>query len=140
MGLSSLTFIDEGKLPNDITAFTNPPIVAPGSGNLDNEIVLNILGYQSSNPNVLIFEVIDSSGVSSMLTLNNDENAIHVVNGVSPSRDPVTDYYSVDVGMNTVSGGDWSLDFNVSLNDGETAPYIFVKGKTTDDLPGYTKP
>ena len=135
MGLSSLSFIDEGIQPSDFTVYPIPPKPASGNGSLDGEITISILGYQTGNPNVIIFQVQDSAGTSSALTLNGDNSGINVVDAISTNRSPITDYYSVDTGLNTVSGGDWSLAFNVSLRDGKTAPFKFVKGKPTEDTP-----
>lgn len=135
MGLSSLNFINQGIMPSNITTYTNPPRPAPGNGSLEGEIALGILGYQTGNPNIVMFQVQDSAGTTSTLTINTDNSGINIVDAISANGTPITDYYSVDVGVNTVSGGDWSLAFSVSLRDGKTAPFKFVKGKTTDDLP-----
>ena len=133
MGLSSLTFIDAGVMPTNYTRFPIAPRTAPGNGSLDGEISLNIIGYQTGNPNVIIFVVQDTAGTSSTLTLNGDDSGINLVDAISADGNPVSDYYSVDMGLNTVSGPDWTLSFNVTLRDGKTAPYKFVKGKPTED-------
>jgi hypothetical protein len=132
MALSNLTLLSQGNAPNiAVTPYGIPPTVAPGSGNMDNEVGFNVLGYTTGNTNVLVFRVVDWFNTSSALALSRDNLSITVTDTRTAVPDITTSFYSVDMGMDTVNGADWRLTFNVILRDSTQQSYIFVKGKAS---------
>ncbi len=132
MALSSLTFL--GTAPpgaNYCTYFA--PGVAPGrltQGSLENEVSFGNLGYTNQNQNVLVFSVTASANTTAAISLNPDGTAINIDDQAGSNSGQVINYYSVNLGMNSVTGGGWSLTFNAKTKDKKTGSWVFVKSST----------
>lgn len=131
MALSNLKFLNTGGSPNiAVTGFLNPP--TSSGGNLEGEVGLSIAGYATDNNHLIVFSVYDSAYTSSSVSLKSDNSSINLVDSLDNDRSTNFSWYSVDMGLDTVNGGDWSLKFNIVLKDTTTPSYIFVKGKSTE--------
>ena len=136
MALSALTFLNQGTQPNvPYTAYpaTDPPRGNLNSGNLENQVSFQQVGYLSANQNVFIFQVNTGPQTISVLSLNSDRTAIILVNGPGTNPSAVTNFYSIDMGSNSVTNA-WTLMLNITLKDLTTPSYIFVKGKPHPDV------
>jgi hypothetical protein len=134
MSLSSLTKLTSGSLPG-VTAYNPVPrsqYSNPTSP--ETEVSFAILGYLSSNANVMVFQVSDAINTGSSLTIDNSQstNAIAVADTAGQNRQTESTYYSVDFGFDT-SANDWSMSFNINLKDGTTGSWVFTKKKVGDE-------
>lgn len=131
MALSNLRFLNNGDSPNiGVTGYLNPPTAS--GGNLESEVSLSIGGYASNNNHLIVFSVLDSPNTGSSLSLKSDNSSVNLVDSLDNDRNSTRSWYSIDMGLDTVNGGDWSLQFNITLKDTTTPSYIFVKGKSTE--------
>ena len=131
MALSNLTFLNSGVSPNiEVTGFLNPP--TSSGGNLENELELTVAGYAKSNNHLIVFSVFDTAYTQSSLSLNSDNLSVNLTDSRNSNNYSNRNWYSIDMGLDTVNGGDWSLKFNITLKDLTTPSFIFVKGKSTE--------
>ena len=131
MALSNLTFLNQGDSPNiAVTGYLYPP--TSSGGNLETEVGLTIMGYATNNNHLIVFSVFDSAFTQSALSLKSDNSSINLTDTADSDRTTTRSWYSIDMGLDTVNGADWSLKFNITLKDLTTPSFIFVKGKPTE--------
>lgn len=134
MSLSSLTKLTTGSLPR-VTAYNPVPRSQYSNPTTpETEVSFTILGYLSSNANVMVFQVNDDANTGSSLTIDNSKttNDISVADSTSANGQTVATYYTVDFGFDT-SANDWSMSFNINLKDGTTGSWVFTKKKVGDE-------
>lgn len=128
MALSSLTFLSNSAPSGGYYIAFNPPV--PGrltQGELENQLSFSLLGYTAQNQNVLVFAVTVAPNTYAAISLNGTNSAINVVDQDGSNSVGYTNYYSVDLGMNSVSGGSWELQLNATMKDKKTGTWVFVK-------------
>jgi hypothetical protein len=138
MALSNLTLLRAGQLP-PVTAYTPAPTSRYTGVTPETQVGFTILGYLTSDSDVMVFQVTSAANTSAGLSINSDTSSdiLNVVDTNSSNTQQQISYYSVDFGTDT-SGSSWSLSFNITLKDGSTGSWIFTKGKTDDDsIPKY---
>ncbi len=134
MSLSSLTKLTSGSLPR-VTAYNPVPRSQYSNPTTpESEVSFAILGYLSSNANVMVFQVNDDANTGSTLVIDNSKstNDISVADSISADGQTITTYYTVDFGFDT-SVNDWSMNFNINLKDGTTGSWVFTKKKVGDE-------
>lgn len=134
MALSSLNQVLQGSLPAYGVYRPAPTSVYSNPNNPESEVSFIILGYLVSNPNIMLFSATASINTTTNLSINTNtsNDAITVSDTLGQNKQQVSNYYTVDFGMDTSSNG-WSLNFNITLKDGSVGSWVFTKKKVVDD-------
>ena len=131
MALSSLTNLGTNS-PTGLSSYSPAPTGSLKSGNLEGQVGFAVVGFLTRDQNTLVFKVNTTANVLSTLSLSTDNKSIVVTDTAQGQSAASTEYYSVNMGLNTVNGGDWTLTIGTTLLDGTSASYVFVKGKPTE--------
>lgn len=134
MSLSNLNQVLLGSLPAYGVYQPAPTSIYSNPNNPESEVSFIILGYLTSNRNIMLFQVTASINTTSNLSVNatTATNAITVSDLIGQNRQQQSNYYTVDFGMDT-SSNSWTLNFNITLKDGSVGSWVFTKKKVGDD-------
>lgn len=134
MALSNLGRLAAGTLPSITGCSPSPTSRYSNPNSPETEVTFVIVGYLTSNANIMVFEVADAAFTRSSLTVGNSQtsNDINVVDSLGIDSQGLETYYSVDFGSNT--SGEWTLNFNVTLKDGSTGSWVFTKKRVKDEI------
>lgn len=128
MRLSSLTFIGSSAPSAGYYTPFSPPV--PGrlsEGTLENQVWFGLLGYTNINQNVLVISISTAANTSAGASISDDGTSIEVEDVAGSNGLPLTNYYTVNMGMNSITGGSWTLEFNATTKDKKTGTWVFVK-------------
>jgi hypothetical protein len=131
MRLSSLTFIGSSAPTAGYYTPFSPPV--PGrlsQGTLEDQVWFGLLGYTTINPNVVVISIGTAANTSAGVNISDDGTSIEVEDVAGSNGLPLTNYYTVNMGMNSVTGGGWTLTFNAETKDKKSGTWVFVKSTT----------